>query len=155
MVRKQDILAKELTKGCAGRMLFARHWRAQLRTSLPSSGPPCQACLAVPTQPIEPDEVVSKPNGGLTTALFPLQLPRTLGTTNRSDDADKRDEPGLAHAPDHPLQGTFPPGTRRDHPRGLIAVICTQAARLRRIGNGRGLDVCDLTAAVWSVDHPI
>lgn len=75
------------------------------------------------TQLIEPDEVVSKPNGALTTALFSPQLPRTLATANRSDDADKRDEPDLAHAPDHPSQGTFSPGTRRDHPRGLITVI--------------------------------
>lgn len=35
-VRNQYILAKELTKGYAGRSLFSRHWRAQLCTISPA-----------------------------------------------------------------------------------------------------------------------
>lgn len=106
-VRKRDILAKALIKGCAGRKLFSRHWRPKLCMNFPSLGPEFQSRLAVPAQPFEPDEVVSKPNGALTTALFPPQLPSTLATANRSHGADKRDEPVLAHGPDHPFRCTF------------------------------------------------
>lgn len=128
-VRKQDILAKESIKGCAGRRLFSRHWRAQLCLNLPKPRPgipglPCSTHVAS-----GPDEVVSKPNGALTTALFPHKVPRTLATANRSHDADKRDEPDLAYGPDHPSGAPLSPGTRCDHPRGLITVEWTQAAR--------------------------
>lgn len=50
--RKQDRLAKELTKGCAGRTRFSRYWRAQLLCKFPQVRPgipgvPCSAHVAI------------------------------------------------------------------------------------------------------------
>lgn len=141
--RNQDILAKELTKGCAGRTLFSGHWRAELCANFPSSGPAHQACLAVPAQPFEPDEVVSKPNGALTTALFlpssRVPWPQPIGVMTPTNGTNL-----TWHMPQIIPSGVpFSPGTRCDHPRGLVPVECTQADRLRRVGTSG-----DLTSAV-------
>lgn len=106
-VRNQDILAKELTKGYAGRSLFSRHWRAQPGRVSPAWDQLARHALLCPPNHLSRMGSYLSLMGPRPPPYF-LPNPRVpWHTTNRSHDADRRDEPDLAHAPDHTFRGAY------------------------------------------------